>query len=74
MDDPDRNTSLGIFYDELLRKEVENKCGQLGAAWDYSSLFLEVDEGMLRKARRFVFMLACWRSLALLAYCVMKGV
>ena len=36
MDDPDRNTSMGIFYDKLLCKEVENKCGQLGASWDYS--------------------------------------
>ncbi len=67
MDEPERKTSLGIVYDELWRKETENKCGQLGTAWDYSLLFLKVDEGMLRKARRFVFMLFCLRSLALLA-------
>ena len=54
MDDPERNTSLGIFYDDLLRKEVENKCGQLGASWDFTQMFLKVDEGVLRKARRFV--------------------
>ena len=46
---------LGIIYDEQLRKEVENKCGQLGAARNYSSMFLAVDEGILRKARRFEF-------------------
>ena len=74
MDDPDRNTSLGIFYDELLRKEVENKCGQLGASWDYSQLFLKVDEGLLRKARRCVLLLACEWFLALLVRCVMQGV
>ena len=51
----ERNTMLGIIYDEQLRKEVENKCGQLGAAWNYSSMFLAVDEGILRKARRFEF-------------------
>ena len=49
----ERNTMLGIIYDEQLRKEVENKCGQLGAAWDYTSMFVAVDEGILRKARRF---------------------
>jgi len=26
-EEPERNTSLGIFYDEILRKEVESKCG-----------------------------------------------
>ena len=59
MDDPDRNTSLGIFYDDLLRKEVENKCGQLGESWDFTQMFLKVDEGVLRKARRFVRLLIC---------------
>ena len=49
----ERNTMLGIIYDEQLRKDVENKCGQLGAAWDYTSMFVAVDEGILRKARRF---------------------
>ena len=49
----ERNTMLGIIYDEQLRKEVENKCGQLGATWDYTSMFLVVDESILRKARRF---------------------
>ena len=63
-EEPERNTSLGIFYDEILRKEVENKCGQLGAEWDYAELFSQVDEGMLRKARRF----ACSTS-----WCVCNG-
>ena len=56
-EEPERNASLGIFYDEVLRKEVENKCGQLGTAWEYSSLFTQVDEGLLRKARRFALLL-----------------
>ena len=50
---PERNTTLGIIYDEQLRKEVENKCGQLGATWDYAQLFMDVDESILRKARRW---------------------
>ena len=74
MDDPDRNTSLGIFYDELLRKQVANKCGHLGASWDYSQIFLQVDEGLLTKAHRYVFLLACVWSLALFVRCVMQGV
>ena len=60
-EEPERNTSLGIFYDEILRKEVENKCGQLGADWEYASMFAQVDESILRKARRlappFLFVL-----------------
>ena len=51
-EEPERNTSLGIFYDEILRKEVENKCGQLGADWEYASMFAQVDESIVRKARR----------------------
>ena len=49
---PDRNTTLGIIYDELLRKEIENKCGQLGTDWQYNDMFTTVDEGTLRKAGR----------------------
>ena len=49
---PVRNTTLGIFYDELLRKEIENKCGQLGSAWEYKQAFLQIDENVLRQARR----------------------
>ena len=51
-EEPERNTSLGIFYDEILRKEVENKCGQLGAEWEYAPMFSQVDDSILRKARR----------------------
>ena len=49
---PVRNTTLGILYYELLRKEVENKCGQLGSAWEYKQAFLQIDENVLRQARR----------------------
>ena len=59
-EEPERNTSPGIFYDEILRKQVENKCGQLGADWEYASMFAQVDECILRKARRcppFLFVL-----------------
>ena len=47
-----RPTSLAVVYDELLRKEVENKADQLGQAWDFTELFTRVDENTLRQARR----------------------
>ncbi len=50
----EKNMSLAMIYDEILRKKVENMCGQLGADWDYSPLFLDMDESVMRKARRLV--------------------
>ena len=47
-----RPTSLAVVYDELLRKEVENKADQLGQSWDFTVLFTHVDDNTLRQARR----------------------
>ena len=70
-DVPARNTMLGITYDEVFRRDIENKCGQLGAGWDYKSKFLELDENTLRTARRSlnVFVSGHCNS----SHCVNKG-
>ena len=47
-----RPTSLAVVYDELLRKEVENKADQLGQSWDFTEWFTHVDDNTLRQARR----------------------
>ena len=47
-----RPASLAIAYDELFRKDIENKAGQLGASWAYANLFTQVDDNILRMARR----------------------
>ena len=47
-----RPASLAIAYDELFRKDIENKAGQLGASWAYANLFTQVDDNILRIARR----------------------
>ena len=47
-----RPASLAVVYDELLRKEVENKAGQLGASWDFAKSFTQVDDNVWRMARR----------------------
>jgi hypothetical protein len=44
-------TSLAVVYDELLRKEVENKADQLGQSWDFTALFTHVNDNILRQAR-----------------------
>ena len=47
-----RPTALAVAYDELLRKDVENKAGQLGESWDFSKSFMQIDDNVLRMARR----------------------
>ena len=47
-----RPASLAIAYDELFRKDIENKAGQLGASWAFADLFTQVDDNVLRMARR----------------------
>jgi hypothetical protein len=70
---PERNTTLGVIYDEILRKEVENKCGQLGVDWEYMELFGAVDDGILRKARRRVCSAECCPVVCCIV-CLHKGV
>ena len=48
-----RPTALAVVYDELLRKDVENKVGQLGESWDFSKSFTQIDDNVLRMARRW---------------------
>ena len=47
-----RPPSLAVMYDELLRKQIENKAGQLGDSWVFSDMLTEVNENVLRQARR----------------------
>ena len=54
-----RPASLAVVYDELFRKEIENKSGQLGKSWNYAELFTHVDENILRNARRQAVCLLC---------------
>lgn len=49
----DRSASLALIYDELLRKEIENKCGQLGDEFDMHKKMVMADEVVLRWARRY---------------------
>ena len=48
-----RPTSLAVVYDELLRKEVENKCAQLSKKLDFSHMLTHQNENILLQARRF---------------------
>ena len=48
----DRTTASAIMYDELMRQEIENKCGQLGPEYEFSELLLQVNETILRRAKR----------------------
>ena len=57
-----RPTSLAVVYDELLRKEVENKCAQLGKTWSFSTMLTQQNENILLQARRF----AVWEDIPLL--------
>ena len=50
----DRTTGLAIMYDELMRQEIEDKCGQLGLDYDFSEVLLQVNETSLRRAKRSV--------------------
>ena len=54
-----RPASLAVVYDELFRKMVENKSGQLGQSWDFAKLFTHVDDNILRDARRQAVCLLC---------------
>ena len=44
----ERPATLAIVYDELLRKEIENKCGQLGAQFKFQEMLVRLDERTLR--------------------------
>ena len=54
MDAPaeERTPSLAMIYDEMLRKKIENKCGQLGEAFDIAGQLASTDEVVLRWAKR----------------------
>ena len=54
-----RPASLAVVYDELFRKMVENKSGQLGQSWDFAKLFTHVDDNILRDAWRQAVCLLC---------------
>jgi hypothetical protein len=58
---------------EILSKEVENKCGQLGVDWEYMELCGAVDDGILRKARRRVCSAECCPVVCCIV-CLHKGV
>lgn len=49
-----RPATLAVVYDELVRKEIENKCGQLGTKWKFQELLVSLDERTLRAARKLV--------------------
>ena len=48
----DRTPHLAIIYDELLRMEVENRCGQLGDAYAVESAMTATVDAVLRRAKR----------------------
>ena len=49
-----RPATLAVVYDELVRKEIENKCGQLGTNWKFQEMLVRLDERTLRAARKLV--------------------
>ena len=49
-----RPATLAVVYDELVRKEIENKCGQLGTSWKFQEMLVRLDERTLRAARKLV--------------------
>ena len=51
--------ALAVIYDELLRKEVENRSGQLGESYEVGEAFMRVDEAVLRRAKRFAVCALC---------------
>ena len=48
----ERSPSLALIYDEMLRAEIENKCGQLGDDFDIHKKLSAMDERVLNWARR----------------------
>ena len=48
----ERSPSLALIYDEMLRSEIENKCGQLGDDFDMHQKLTSPDERVLQWARR----------------------
>ena len=44
--------NLAMFYDELLRQEVEDRCGQLGPSYSIAKAMAGVNEAVLRRAKR----------------------
>ena len=48
----DRKPVLAIIYDEMVRKEWENKAGMLGDGFEVSDRMAQEDEVILKRARR----------------------
>ena len=48
----DRSPVVAMVYDDLLRKEVETKCGQLGSSFELKEKFLTIDPIIERRAVR----------------------